>query len=205
MTGWENEDPNNFLRVLEHTSVARSWCREFIFKHAKSLLEVGCGGLNERRALDQFTGKYVGTDATWKFVANGMKTFPSNEWLHVDVHNLTARVWDQFDVVYSQHVLEHCGGIGVPLANMLNRARKYVLNIFFINPMDGPEIINWSQYPRYHNTYSKEHIGTICEANGFYHEFKTFSNAEFPNSLRTEKDPPIPATETVLIATRKNQ
>jgi hypothetical protein len=204
-TGWEDEDPNNFLRILEKTSVARQWCREFIHKHARSVLEIGCGGLNERRGLSGWVGSYTGTDATWQFVQNGLAKFPDDDWIHVDVNHLLTKVYEKHDVVYSQHVLEHCPGIGLPLSNMLRMARKHVLNIFFMNPADDVEMINWNQYPRYHNTYSKTHIGTICEAHGFYHEFKVFHNTEYQHTPRTDRDPPIPARETVLIATRKEQ
>ena len=205
--GWDDEDPENFLRILEKTSVARSWCREFILKHAKSLLEVGVGGLNERRALGKmgFIGDYTGTDVTWNFIENGIKHYPEDDWVHIDCNNLLHKVYEKHDVVYSQHVLEHCAGIGTPLSNMLRLARKHVVNIFFMNPSDTHELINWNQYPRYHNTYSKVHIGTICEAHGFYHEFKEFSNAEYLHLPRVDRDPPIPARETVLIATRKEQ
>jgi len=206
MTGWENENPESFLRILENTSVARQWCREFIRKHAKSVIEIGCGGLNERRALDPLNGiHYTGTDATWKFIENALTKYPEDEWLCVDVTNLVTKILGRYDVVYSQHVLEHCAGIGTPLINMLKVSRKHVLNIFFINPTDGPELVNWHQYPRYHNTYNKDHIEKICEANGFYCEFKEFSNAEYKDTFRDGNDPPIPTKETVLIATRKQQ
>lgn len=209
MTGWEHENPENFLRILENTSNARLFCRSAITNDGiESVLEVGCGGLNERRALAEagYKGVYVGTDITWKFVENGIKHYPEDDWVHVDVNNLLTKVYGRYDIVYSQHVLEHCSGIGTPLSNMLKAARRYVLNIFFVNPTGGPfDKIDWTHYPVYTNTYSKRHIERICNHHGFDAEFKQFRNDEFMGTPRVDGDVPIPPIETVLIATRRNQ
>lgn len=207
MTVWENEKPETFLRVLEHTSNARNWCRKIILAKAQSVLEIGVGGLNERRALGKmgFIGDYTGTDVTFQFIENGIQRYPDDDWICVDVNNLLTKVYDRHDIVYSQHVLEHCSGIGTPLTNMLKRTGKVLLNIFFLMPNPVVETINWFHYPCYHNVYSMEHIGTICDRNGFDHEFKMFNNDEFLRGPRNGEDVPIPPREMVLIATRREQ
>lgn len=214
MTGWENENPEVFLKVLGYTSNARNWCRLKIMtmatnSEASSMIEIGCGGLNERAALSSFLERtpefdYTGTDATTQFVHRGKKLYSMNDWHTLDIS--TDRFVDRYDILYSQHVMEHLPGLNPALENMLAMTRKVLLNIFFMPPVWGQtELINWSQYPRYHNTYSCSHIQRVCEANGFDCEFKEFNNAEFMDTPRRDTDPPIPLKETVLIATRRKQ
>ncbi len=210
-TGWETEDPSLFLKVLGYTSHARNWCREEIKRHAKegatSLLEVGVGGLNERKALNEFIFenpefKYIGTDATQCFLDHGKELFPDDEWKLLDI---SRHVEIGADILYSQHVLEHVPGLNPALVNMLNMTGKVLYNIFFMSPSWTEELINWSQYPRYHNTYCCQHIVRVCETMGFDAVFKVFDNTEFLLTPRRPTDPPIPKIETVLIATRREQ
>lgn len=215
MTGWENENPEVFLKVLGYTSNARNWCRQRIKEmvdkgEAASMMEVGCGGLSEREALDDFIRakphfRYLGTDATRQFIDRGVVRYPLSLWGALDVTQ-RDRFLPRSDILYSQHVMEHLPGLNPALENMLTMTREVLLNIFFMPPVLGhTELINWSQYPRYHNTYSRSHIQRVCEVNGFDCEFKEFNNAEFMDTPRRDTDPPIPLKETVLIATRRKQ
>lgn len=164
----------------------------------KSILEIGVGGLNERIALDEFLTrrkdvKYTGTDWNPAFIDQAREKFPRNEWYHLDVVRGNANPLFELppsDIAYSQHVLEHCGGLTPALSNMLELTKRTLLNIFFLPLRIDGDLQNWSQYPRYHNTYCFQHVQHVCEYHGFDARFENFENAIDPKH------------ETVLIATR---
>lgn len=203
VNSWIDNCPDNYLEHLRDTSTARRFCREFIeqectFHDCKSILEIGVGGLNERIALDEFLKRrkdvtYTGSDWTLKFVEEGGNRFPDSAWRILDI--VKGPVYPSesnvCDIVYSQHVIEHCGGLTPALANMLELTKRTLLNIFFLPLQQGADLTNFSQYPRYHNTYSFSHVQKVCEHHGFNALFEAFNN---------ETDPKL---ETVLIATRK--
>jgi hypothetical protein len=59
---------------------------------------------------------------------------------------------------------------------MLRLATRKLINIFFIGPkaFQGYEVVNWQQYPLYHNTYSIGHVEHVCRAMGFTHKWFPF-------------------------------
>ena len=69
----------------------------------------------------------------------------------------------------NMHMMEHLPGLEPAWSNMLRLAKKRLVNIFFIPPkaFDGYEVVNYKQYPLYHNTYGIGHIEAVCKANGF--------------------------------------
>lgn len=193
---WLNEKPEGFLERLKDASHARVWCREFIKNYGpESLVEVGVGGLNERIALSDILKegkiKYIGTDWTPGFVANGKKRFPKDRW---ELVNIMQTPPPQGDVIYSQHVLEHCPGLCPALSNMLESAGRYLINIFFL-PLEEKDRLDSFMYPLYHNVYSREHVTRVCEYHGFKVELKDFDNSDLHDG--------DPQRETVLIATRR--
>lgn len=152
------------------------------------------GGLNERIALHAFLQRhrdvaYVGYDCSTRFIENAKRVFPRERWVVSDVQSAPP---DSADLVYSQHVLEHCAGLSPALSNMLSSARKYFLNIFFI-PLGETDSINSSKYPLYENSYARDHVERVCRYHGFQCEFRHFDSASSPNA---------PLQETVLLATR---
>ena len=201
---WLRYDGEGFLSGLRDTSHARKFCRSYIISQlesgkAKSVIEFGIGGLNERIALaDYFTKHahqgitYTGTDWAPQFAERGRKLFPRSEWITYDV--VKGEPLEQRDIGYSQHVLEHCSGLCPALANMLQSTRKVLLNIFFLPLKQDADIVNFSKYPMYHNTYSYDHVQAVCEHHGFSAQFKEFDNIDLSHD---------PRFETVLIATRK--
>jgi len=202
---WDKENPETFLDILRTTSAARNWCRSGISelvkaRRATSICEVGFGGLNERIALAKLRVAYKGIDGSSTFVEHARKMFPKDFWIHGNI--ITGVETADADIVYSQHVLEHLPGLNPGLRNMLSLTRDTLLNIFFLPPVDGPEQLCWYHYPIYHNVYSREHIRKVCDAHGFDCELRDFSNAEFMH-LSDPGKAPIPAVETVLIATRR--
>lgn len=194
-----------FLSYLRDSSHARNYCRDQI-KHlistnqAQSLLEVGVGGRNEINCLAEFFRKYpsfryTGTDWTPQFINEAQAEFPDFTWKQLDIVACQIEEWMKADIVYSQHVLEHCPGLNPPLRNMLMMAKKVVINIFF-QPPAAAESINWSQYPVYHNFYSAEHINHVCHYHGFEPHMYAFNNADMPGAHECQN-------EVVLIAIRK--
>lgn len=196
-TVWQSEKADGFLDRLRDTSHARRWCREFIVNAApSSILEVGVGGLNERISLDEFLKAnprtvYIGSDFTEQFVRSARLKFPEDKWYQNDITQATPT---QAEIVYSQHVLEHCSGLCPALKNMLEGARTTLLNIFFLPLANEDKVDSW-QYPLYCNTYSKEHVERVCHYHGFDVEFKEFYNRDLHDG--------DPQRETVLIARRR--
>lgn len=205
VNSWIENCPENYLAHLRDTSLARAWCREFIEQECTmngchSILEIGVGGLNERIALDEFLKRsphvgYIGTDWNPNFLHEAAARFPKHMWVELDIvkgpQEQIVRHVIPSDIVYSQHVLEHCGGLTPALANMLELTKRTLLNIFFLPLRETQDLQNWSQYPRYHNTYCYEHVTRVCDHHGFDARFENFENATDPKH------------ETVLIATRR--
>src|SRR5580704_2325525 len=127
----------------------------------QSVLEIAFGGLHEYRAmrnqLAELNVSYSGIDWTEHFVAHAQGEFPESRWMQGDiVRGLSS---ETADVVYSQHMLEHVPALEPAFSNMLNLARKKLINIFFIPPKPFPnyDVVNWEKFPRYHNTYGIGH------------------------------------------------
>lgn len=201
-TGFESGE--GFLDYLRDSSNARRFCRRLICemieaKKVASLLEVGIGGLNEITSLDPILQKhsqvvYRGTDWTPKFLENARAKFPGYQFSKLDITQCGCPPELESDLVYSQHVLEHCPGLNPPLSNMLQLARKVLVNIFFIPPAEQ-EYIDFHHYPLYHNRYAIHHIMKVCGHHGFTAKLYPFSNAGDPGARECQE-------ETVLVAER---
>lgn len=208
MNCWKDTEPAGFLEHLRATSYARRACREMIKEELNkwektSILEVGIGGLNEFEALKEHIGNstYVGIDSNDSFIVNAVERYPDYVWVPHDIVREEPGELPQCKIVYSQHVLEHCPGLNPALTNMLSMAKRTLLNIFFLPPTEI-EKPNCIKYPLYLNTYSRDHIWTVCKHNGFHAEFRDYDNSDLiPQNAPA--DGQYPARETVLIATRK--
>jgi len=178
-TNWwtENNQPTgeNFLTQNKDTP-SRRFTRQLITDWAENgkiatVLEIAFGGLHEfralRPALTAAKVAYRGVDWTAHFVAHAQREFPENTWTQGDI--VRGVSVEPADLVYSQHMLEHLPSLEPAFSNMLRLATKRLVNIFFIPPREfaGYEVVNWQQYPLYHNTYSTGHIEQVCKANGF--------------------------------------
>lgn len=175
------------------TSAAREHCRNLIKLWAQqgwisSILEIAFGGLHEFRALRGQIGdvRYGGVDWTPRFVEAAQREFPDGAWQQGDIVRDVAA--EPADLVYSQHMLEHVPSLEPAFSNMLRLSRKVLLNIFFIPPQqfDGREIVDWKQYPLYHNTYAIGHVEHVCRANGFEPEWMAVGNETILLARRPE-------------------
>lgn len=181
-----------FLDHLRNSSRARVFCRQIITqliqaKEAKSILEVGVGGLNEIISLDPMlqenpSVRYAGTDWTPKFIQEARDKFPGYLWQRLDITQCQIHDHLISDVVYSQHVLEHCGGLNPALSNMLQFADKLLLNIFFLPPVEE-DIISYKTYPYYENRYGVAHIHHICNYHGYDSRLLHFDNRGLEGSM----------------------
>jgi len=190
----ENDQPvGEAFLDFNKDAPARHYTRKLILnwaaaKQIGSILEIAFGGLHEYRAmrsqLKDLNVSYYGVDWTEQFVAHAQKEFPECRWLQGDI--VRGVNVDAADVVYSQHMLEHLPALEPAFSNMLRLARKKLVNMFFIPPKPFPnyEVVNWSKFPLYHNTYSIGHIEAVCQSMGF-----TCKWVPFPN------DPAKPKTE----------
>ncbi len=195
----------DFLSHLRNASRARAFCREVIMQlttagEAKSVLEVGVGGLNEIISLDPFFStqpnvRYAGTDWTPKFVQEARERFPRYLWQQLDITQCQIHEHLMSDIVYSQHVLEHCGGLNPALSNMLQFADKMLLNIFFLPPVEYDEIV-YQTYPYYENRYGQAHIHHICNYHGFDSRLVHFDNRGLEGSTHC-------SDEVVLCAVKR--
>jgi SAM-dependent methyltransferase len=195
----------DFLAHLRHSSRARRFCRNTIRQmvdraEASSILEVGFGGLNEVIAMQPLLDRhpevrYSGIDWTQTFVTEARARFPRHHWQRLDITQCDSFDVLASDIVYSQHVLEHCPGLNPALSNMLRLARKALFNIFFIPPVEV-ERIDHSWYPLYHNYYARSHIAKVCEHQGFTPLLLPFDNADQPDARECQQ-------EVVLVAIRQ--
>lgn len=198
---------NNFLSHLRDKSHAREFCRNKILEliqanKIRSILEVGVGGLNEfhfiKPMLEAYPHvRYTGTDWTERFISDAAAKYPDYRWQRLDIMQEVSDDSLVSDLVYSQHVLEHCPGLNPPLTNMLKLAAVAVFNIFFIPPAKI-DLIDWRHYPLYHNTYGSKHITTVCRYHGFKPYLVDFDNINFPDAEGCRH-------ETVLAAVRKSE
>jgi SAM-dependent methyltransferase len=186
VTNWwtaNNQPVGEDFLTWNKTSPAREHCRQLIRFWAlggaiRSVLEVAFGGLHEFRCLrEDLTAAGVtwsGVDWTAHFVAHARREFPNNRWTQGDI--VRGVSVEGADLVYSQHMLEHVPALEPAFSNMLRLAGRRLINIFFIppKPFDGYEVVNWKQYPLYHNTYSVGHVEAVCKAMGFRHQWLPF-------------------------------
>jgi len=194
-----------FLEHLRDSSRARVFCRQVITqlveaKEARSVLEVGVGGLNEIISLDAMfqanpNVRYAGTDWTPRFIEDARNRFPRYLWQRLDITQCQIHDHLISDVVYSQHVLEHCGGLNPPLSNMLQFADKLLLNIFFLPPVEVDQI-SYKTYPYYENRYGRDHILHICNYHGFDAQLLHFDNRGLEGSTHCSE-------EVVLVAVKR--
>jgi hypothetical protein len=208
---WEQyQTGDGFLDFLKDTSLARQFCRQFISENIKSgavqsLTEIGFGGLNEYLSLEQVFSsspgfRYVGLDWTQNFVDSARRRFPERTWERCDITQYVTNETLRSDLAYSQHVLEHLTGLEPALSNLLFLAKKALINIFFLPPRKDDEVINFAQYPLYHNFYSAKHIKKVCERHRFDAKMIWVNNRQLENFGKG-----LPPDEVVLIALRKEE
>lgn len=70
------------------------------------------------------------------------------------------------EVAFSRHVLEHLPTFREALGEMIRVGNKEVINIFFIEPTDEPEKIDFYEPDQlFHNRYNKKDVEDFCRAN----------------------------------------
>jgi ubiquinone/menaquinone biosynthesis C-methylase UbiE len=174
---WNAKNPVGYLSNRRYRSKARRFCRDLIageFGSPLTLLEVGIGGCNERIALDgriNANVKFIGVDVCENFVSHAQTRFPNDEWRTTDITQDAPMV---ADIVYSQHVLEHCPTLSPALDWMLKTAKRTVVNIFFRPP--GEEELLQMKRQICTNVYRRSDIERVCESLGFSAEFHDFEN-----------------------------
>lgn len=203
---WKNRWEPKYLMRVRNRSRARDYCREHIVDAwetgtAKVVFEVAFGGLNERIALSNALrqlpqARYVGVDINPLAVDHARKQFPDGRWNVADITQ-DAPLIKSADIVYSQHVLEHCPALSPALDYMLQTARSTVLYIFFNPPGFLTRIRRRRRGMLYSNTYDRPGISRVCADRGFDCCFIDYDNT----GVATKRGP---FSETVLIATRKH-
>lgn len=203
---WESRWEPKMLMRLRHRSRAREYCRRRIRTEVeqlkvKSILEVGFGGLNERIALqpliDEYPAlKYIGLDISAKAVEHARVRFPNDAWYQGDISR-SGGLLHRADVVYAQHLLEHCPTLSPALDYLLMAAHRKVYVIFFNLPGDVTKIQRRRRKTLFNNFYSRVSICSICHRHGFGTEFVEINN----HGVATARGPQF---ETILVATKES-
>lgn len=203
MSRYLNRNPSGYLRSLRRRSYARDYCRNVIRSMSglggiDSIMDVGFGGGNERIMLhDLFVARpelrFIGVDSRPECVKLGRFRWPEHTWR---VGNLDMPQDGIFaDVVYCQHVLEHCADLQPGLDWLLQCTNKVLLVIFFI-PLGGIPV--YGKRRRIHaNQYSRPQVADSCVRARFNCEFHDFDNRDRINGRHGVR------FETVLQAERK--
>jgi len=179
---WEEKAKHKrYLHHLSNRSYARVNARDDIVRlirdGARSIVEVGVGGGYERIALDGVIKskgvKYTGVDLALGFVQRGRQKFPNDNWVQADI---TRDPLIEADIVYSQHVLEHCPGLSPALDWMLQSARKALVYVFFIPPGETQEIRRRHRGWLFSNRYAERAVEALCVDLGFSCTIEHFDN-----------------------------
>lgn len=203
MNAYPNRKASGYLRSLRRRSYARDYCRKLIRERVNSgmiasIMDAGYGGGNERIMLHNLfishpALKFIGCDNRKECIEVGRARWPEHDWRIVNLDIPPDPIFA--DIVYCQHVLEHCADLQPGFDWLLSCANQILLVIFFI-PLGGIAIRKrrrciWS------NQYTRHQVVEACEKSQFNCQFIDFDNRDRVNGHRGVH------FETVLHAERR--
>jgi ubiquinone/menaquinone biosynthesis C-methylase UbiE len=159
-----------FRRRIRKLTPAKIRILNFVKEvNPRKILDAGCGvstdlGFYKENNINAI---YFGVDTCIKFVENGMKKYPGNNFCTASVEALPFKN-QAFDVVTCRAVLEHVKNIDTALSELLRVSNKFVL-IEWKKPPRTKEKITFNRKKNYYsNWYSDERIKNIIAKS--YHE-----------------------------------
>jgi len=167
--GWEQPE---VVKALHLHPFRRLVMREIV-KSLKptSLLEVGCGRADTYAAIQPSlpTLRYCGMDQSSAMLQHAMARFPEVAFLRGDIEALPYpdRAWD---VVISEHVLEHLRHFTPGLNELLRVAGRVVLIGWFRQPGEAPTqlmTIRDKVHRHWINKYNRDDVLRTISASGF--------------------------------------
>lgn len=135
--------------------------REYIrSKSYQSILDVGCGVCPEYFgfAQDKYQIMYRGIDITPRILNYGKENNIPMVFGHAEKIPADDT---SYEIVYARHLLEHMRYYKKVIAEMVRVAQKEVLIVFFIEPGDAPDHVDYRMQDRsalFNNFYNKEKL-----------------------------------------------
>lgn len=173
--------------VGDSTAVTKAFFRGYVKSMGyKTLLDVGCGNATEYFAYDKEYPElyYLGVDSS-KYL------YDRNKALGVPMVQAMADnipfAHNEFEVVFSRHVLEHQPNFRPVLSEMIRLAKIEAIHVFFIPPGEE-EIISYQELENlYHNTFKKEDIENFLKEREDVESFSWLQITETETALSIMK------------------
>lgn len=154
--------------VGNENALSRVLTRLYItYKGYKTILDIPCGLCVDYDAFKRTNPDiyYLGVDCSSTFIdAVTARGIPAMRGKVQDIPCQDS----SFDVILARHILEHLDSYQTAIQEMVRVAKKEVLIIFFIKPIDGTQdktvTADVNGYPIYHNRYSKSKLETFLKS-----------------------------------------
>ena len=162
-TWWDKNVSQKFNEfkswIGDYNAESKVFVRNYV-KNAgyKSLVDLGCGPATEFFGYknDGYEISYMGVDSSWVLYSHA--TSQGVPCLHSPVEEISLPD-SSFEVAFSRHVLEHLPTFRECLGEMIRIGQKEAINVFFIEPSELPEKIDFYEPDQlYHNRYNKQDI-----------------------------------------------
>lgn len=152
--------------IGDYTAESKVFVRNYVKAAGyKNIVDFGCGPATEYFGYksDGYDIAYMGIDSSWVLYSHA--TSQGVPVLHSPVEEVPLPD-SSFEVAFSRHVLEHLPTFRECLGEMIRVGQKEAINIFFIEPTEEAEKIDFYEPDQlFHNRYNKQDIETFLHAN----------------------------------------
>ncbi len=152
--------------IGDFNAESKVYVRKYVAqKGYKTLVDFGCGPATEYFGYknDNYDLSYLGVDSSW--ILYSQTSQQGVPVLHAPVEEVPLPD-SSMEVAFSRHVLEHLPTFREALGEMIRVGQKEVINVFFIEPTEAPEKIDFYEPDQlFHNVYNKTDIETFCKEN----------------------------------------
>jgi ubiquinone/menaquinone biosynthesis C-methylase UbiE len=176
-TWWDKNLGQKFGEFKNWIGDSNAESKVFVRKYVadqghKSLVDFGCGPATEFFGYknDGYDINYTGVDSSWVLYSHITSQGVPSLYSPVEEVPLPS---SSADVAFSRHVLEHLPTFRECLGEMIRIGKKEVINVFFIEPTEEAEKIDFYEPDQlYHNRYNKGDVEAFVNSNPKVESFR---------------------------------
>lgn len=199
MTNWWNknveirmDDFKSWIGDFNYPS--KIYCRNYVVKKKyKSIIDCGCGLATDYFGFknDNYEIDYTGLDSC-KYLVELNKNY-GIKMIEAELEKELALPDNSYECVYCREVLEHLSSYEKTISEFVRIATKEVMIVFFIQPSDDEEQINyWETEDLYHNKYNRQKLEDFVKSldkvdNFFWTEIEDPKNKNEDSNLPDKK------------------